>query len=110
MNSPHVVKVVCDSLGRAMFFSRSCIPYPQGEIKNSIYKHVGIYAYSNSALKKIVLLPPCDLEKAEKLEQLRFLYGGLSVRVHETEWQIVGVDTQRDLSMAAKLVESVQVC
>jgi 3-deoxy-manno-octulosonate cytidylyltransferase (CMP-KDO synthetase) len=97
--SPHVVKVVCDQEGRALYFSRSCIPSSQKEV----YKHVGLYAYTDAALGKIKHLPPCELERQERLEQLRFLFYGLQVHVHETDQEIFGIDTKEELAIAEKM-------
>ncbi len=99
--SPHVVKVVCDNEGFAFYFSRSPIPY-YAERNEQIYtkkyyKHLGIYAYTNNALKKIATMPPSPLEQAERLEQLRFLYYKLSIKVHETLHETIGIDTPQDL-------------
>lgn len=96
IHSPHVVKVVCDHKGKALYFSRSQVPYNGKQI----FKHVGIYAYSNAALKKISSLTLCPLEEAERLEQLRFLYNGLSIQVHETSEEIFGIDTPEQLAVA----------
>jgi len=97
--SPHVVKVVCDERGRALYFSRSCIPSDQ----KNIYKHIGLYAYTDSALSKIAQLPPCALEKQERLEQLRFLYNGMQIQVHETDQEIFGIDTKEELAIAERM-------
>lgn len=102
--SPHVVKVVCDQRGRALYFSRSPIPcYRDRGGDEKFYKHVGIYAFSSSALEEIAGLSRCPLEEAEKLEQLRFLYHGLPIRVHPTEEEIQGIDTHADLLLAQSL-------
>ncbi|NGX39828.1 MAG: 3-deoxy-manno-octulosonate cytidylyltransferase [Chlamydiae bacterium] len=99
--SPDVVKVVCDQKGNALYFSRSPIPHLLREAK--VYKHVGLYGYSSSALEKIGSLTPTEIEKAESLEQLRFLYHGLSIRVHETSQNVLGVDTEEELLLAKGL-------
>lgn len=98
IQSPHVVKVVCDEAGRALYFSRCPIPH-NGK---KFFKHVGLYAYSDRALQKISSLTPCPLEEAEKLEQLRFLYNGLSIQVHETSQEIIGIDTPEQLLYCAR--------
>ncbi|MBS0630239.1 MAG: 3-deoxy-manno-octulosonate cytidylyltransferase [Verrucomicrobia bacterium] len=97
--NPNVVKVVCDAEGRALYFSRS--PIPHGGKK--FFKHVGIYAYSEEALQKIARLTPCALEREERLEQLRFLYHGLTIQVHETDEEIIGIDTFEQLRVAEQL-------
>jgi 3-deoxy-manno-octulosonate cytidylyltransferase (CMP-KDO synthetase) len=105
--SADVSKVVCDARGRAMYFSRSCIPFYRRMIpgKEKIYfKHVGLYAYSDSGLKKISELPPSDLEVIEQLEQLRFIYNGLWVQVHETQHETLEIDLPEHLAKAEEVV------
>ncbi|NGX37485.1 MAG: 3-deoxy-manno-octulosonate cytidylyltransferase [Chlamydiae bacterium] len=99
ITSQNVVKVVCDQSKRALYFSRN--PIPANE--KNIYKHIGIYAYSADALKRIASLEPSPLEKAEKLEQLRFLDNGMSIHVHETYQEIFGIDTKEELALAESL-------
>ncbi|NGX47885.1 MAG: 3-deoxy-manno-octulosonate cytidylyltransferase [Chlamydiae bacterium] len=99
IESPHIVKVVCDAKGHALYFSRSCIPSD----KKNLYKHIGIYAYTDAALRKISSLSPCPLEQQESLEQLRFLYHGMQIQVHETTQEIIGIDTQEELAIAEKM-------
>lgn len=97
-NSPHVVKVVTDHLGRALYFSRALIPHSRdGDQSINYYKHIGLYAYSTDALKKIASLTPSFLEEQEKLEQLRFLENGLSIQVHETNKESIGIDLKEHL-------------
>lgn len=105
--SSKFAKVVCDDNGYALYFSRSMIPAVRDEqnleaiIKQQIhYKHVGLYAYTTQALKKIALAPACILEDAEKLEQLRFLYCGLRIKMHKTDQEVIGIDTPEDLARA----------
>jgi 3-deoxy-manno-octulosonate cytidylyltransferase (CMP-KDO synthetase) len=93
--NPHVAKVVCDIYGRALYFSRSTIPFVRDadmDGKVTYYKHVGIYAYTKQSLLKIGALPQAEMEQAEQLEQLRFLYNGLIVRAHETQLEAFGID------------------
>ncbi|MDN3507058.1 MAG: 3-deoxy-manno-octulosonate cytidylyltransferase [Simkaniaceae bacterium] len=97
--SPHVVKVVTDEKGRALYFSRSCIPSDQ----KNVYKHIGLYAYTDKALYTIGKLEPCALEKQESLEQLRFLYHGMQIQVHETSQEIFGIDTKEELAIAERM-------
>ncbi|MBM3191524.1 MAG: 3-deoxy-manno-octulosonate cytidylyltransferase [Chlamydiae bacterium] len=96
---PHVVKVVVDHKEEALFFSRSPIPYRR-EGERAAYKHLGIYAFSDAALRKIATLAPCELEKSESLEQLRWLYHGMRLRVHTTEEQSLGIDLAEHLVQA----------
>jgi 3-deoxy-manno-octulosonate cytidylyltransferase (CMP-KDO synthetase) len=95
---PNNVKVVTDEDGRALYFSRFAIPYDRdgtGGIR--YYKHIGLYAYTRSALSRFHRLPQSSLEISEKLEQLRFLQNGIPVGVAETGHDTVGVDTEADL-------------
>lgn len=101
---PNKVKVVADSSGRALYFSRSPIPYDrdaQGGV--AYFKHLGFYAYSASALAKFRELRPGPLERAEKLEQLRFLEHGIDIMVVETQKDTLGVDTEEDLRAVNEL-------
>ena len=101
MINPNVVKVVMDSLGNALYFSRAPIPYPRDELhKNKIqaHRHIGIYAYRVGFLKKYAQLSATELEKIESLEQLRVLYHGYNIGVVISEnAPASGVDTQVDL-------------
>jgi len=101
--SPHVTKVVTDSEGRALYFSRSLIPHyrdhqPEGE--RVFYKHIGIYAFTYEAVLRIAQLHLCPIEEAEQLEQLRWLYNGLRIRVHETQKEAIGIDLPEHLATA----------
>jgi 3-deoxy-manno-octulosonate cytidylyltransferase (CMP-KDO synthetase) len=98
--SPNVSKVVCDAQGFALYFSRHAIPYYRDTPKNEYYKHIGLYAFSREALQKIAQLKPCALEEAEQLEQLRFLYHRLRIRVHETDREVMGIDLPEHLDKA----------
>lgn len=105
IDDPNVVKVVTDSKGRALYFSRSPIPYDRDGLEDiTYYKHIGIYAYRNEALKEISTLTPSPLERAEGLEQLRFLENGLSIQVHETIRETVGIDVPEDLARAMERI------
>lgn len=104
-SSPNVPKVVRDLEGHALYFSRSLIPYFRDDPKEKIYyKHIGIYAFSDTVLRKISLLTPSFLERAEKLEQLRFLEHGFKIKVNETSHEIFGIDTPEDLDKAQLLL------
>ena len=101
--NPHIAKVVCDHAGFALYFSRSEIPFYRDTdafSKKTFYKHVGLYAYTREALSKISTLLPCEIEQAEQLEQLRFLYNNLRLRVHETEYEVFGIDLPEHLARA----------
>lgn len=100
INDPHVVKVVVDKNNFAMYFSRSAIPcYPENsEIKELVYyKHIGLYGYTKDFLFIYKNLPISRLEKAERLEQLRVLEEGYKIKVIETKYETIGVDTAQDL-------------
>lgn len=98
----NIVKVIADNEGFALYFSRGILPHvrnAEGDLTASVefYKHIGIYGYRTSALEKIVQLPPSSLEKAEKLEQLRWLQNGYKIKVAETKQESVSVDRPEDL-------------
>lgn len=109
--SPDVVKCVVDQKGYALYFSRSPIPtlLKLDTDKNFFYKHIGIYAYNKDFLFTFKKLPKSYLEKNEKLEQLRALEAGYRIRVIETPYETVGVDTPEDLEMARMLIEKESV-
>ena len=96
--NPAAVKVVASLDGHALYFSRSLIPYPRNpDPAVKYFKHIGVYAYRREFLLRFAELPPTPLEKAESLEQLRALEHGFRIRVVETPFQPVGVDTPEDL-------------
>jgi len=100
VSDPHVVKVVVDKDNFALYFSRAPIPYlaAGSQIDQvSYYKHIGLYAYTKDFLFTYKNLPVSNLEKAEKLEQLRVLAEGFRIKVIETKFDTVGVDTPEDL-------------
>jgi 3-deoxy-manno-octulosonate cytidylyltransferase (CMP-KDO synthetase) len=103
--NPNAVKVVCDATGRALYFSRSVIPYDRdakGDVR--YFKHLGFYAYRRDALELFHRLPPSRLEQAERLEQLRFLENGVSIHVADAPAATVGVDTEDDLRRVEEIV------
>ena len=97
--NPNVVKVVTNLAGDAIYFSRCAIPYERDGRSNTLlyFKHVGLYVYRSDLLRRYPDLPVGPLEKAERLEQLRALENGYKIRVVETEYESVGVDTPEDL-------------
>lgn len=95
--NPNVVKVVTDRFGKALYFSRSPIPYDRDGKGVPIFKHIGLYAYTKKALLNIKKLPITPLSEIEKLEQLTFLENGLSIHVYSTEHESTGIDTPEDL-------------
>ena len=95
---PNAVKVVTDSDGFALYFSRATIPYDRDRSGRArYYKHLGFYAYTADALRRFRSLPPSPLEQLEQLEQLRFLENGIPIMVVETTEDTIGVDTEEDL-------------
>ncbi len=104
INNPNNVKVVVDSVDFAMYFSRSPIPFPR-EVKTAkYYKHIGIYAFRKEILLKVTQLPMTILEQTEKLEQLRFLENGVTIKMVKTTQQPIGIDTPEDLNKARKML------
>ncbi|MCX5816382.1 MAG: 3-deoxy-manno-octulosonate cytidylyltransferase [Proteobacteria bacterium] len=122
--NPNTVKVVLDKSGFALYFSRSPIPYLRGQgfkgprvqgaeqtapnsklrTPNSIYKHIGIYAFSRSFLEKYVAMEKGILEEAESLEQLRVLENGYKIKVLLTDYNGFGIDTEEDLKRAQSAI------
>jgi 3-deoxy-manno-octulosonate cytidylyltransferase (CMP-KDO synthetase) len=100
IKNPNAVKVVCDTKGKALYFSRSVVPYDRDGLDNiTYYRHIGVYAFRRETVLRFVSLPMGLLEQAEKLEQLRALEHGIPIRMVETEYQGIGVDTPEDLKM-----------
>lgn len=123
--SPNVVKVVTDAHGNALYFSRSPLPFFRDKWKDLkdesfcsgkllCYKHVGLYVYRRDFLLRFAAMPPSFLETSEKLEQLRAIEAGVRIRVVETEFESIGVDTPDDLAKAQeryrKLLEISSFC
>jgi len=108
VGDPNRVKVVCDNRGRALYFSRSVIPYPRAEEKaEALWRlHLGVYAYRPEGLRRFVGLQPSALESAECLEQLRALENGLQIVVIEAPQESWGVDTPEDLKWVEKLMRA----
>jgi len=105
--NPNIVKVVTTNDLKALYFSRSIIPYPRNKKDNTIYyKHLGIYGYRTEVLKNLVQLSPGMLETTESLEQLRWLEAGFTIRVAETEFETISIDTPEDLSLVEKMMKS----
>ena len=110
VENPNSPKIVTDNRGFALYFSRSPIPYVRGIDRNlwleayPFLKHLGIYAYRREVLREVTQLPQGRLEKAESLEQLRWLQNGYRIRVGETEVETVGIDTPEDLQRAEEFL------
>ncbi len=111
LTNPNVVKVLRDNLGRAVYFSRSPLPYVRDEPRAdkwlehaSYWRHVGIYGYSAKALARYGSLPVSAMETCEMLEQLRFIAAGYRFEIVETEYKSIGIDTPDDLKNAEKYI------
>jgi 3-deoxy-manno-octulosonate cytidylyltransferase (CMP-KDO synthetase) len=102
---PNVVKVAVDAKGRALYFSRSPIPFPrESEVPLPFLKHLGFYAYRRKFLAQFTGLPHGKLEMVEKLEQLRALEHGHGIRVALSPFDSVSVDTPEDLQGVIRLL------
>jgi len=110
LNDPNAVKVVVNAEGFALYFSRAPIPFSRDAGTDSLAAetaliHHGIYAYRCADLRRMVAAPPADIERAERLEQLRALYLGMSIKVGIPDAPPgPGVDTEQDLDRVARLV------
>lgn len=111
LENPNSPKVIFDQNHRAIYFSRSVIPYLRGTEKgdewlehHTYYKHIGIYAYRGRSLREITRLPQTTLEKAESLEQLRWIENNYHIEVGITEIETIGIDTPEDLSRAEQFL------
>jgi 3-deoxy-manno-octulosonate cytidylyltransferase (CMP-KDO synthetase) len=103
--NPNAVKVVTAADGRALYFSRSTIPYDRDESGFAGYrKHLGLYAYRKAALEQFAALAPSPLERIERLEQLRLLENGISIYVGEAAGDTIGVDTEDDLQRVDQIL------
>ena len=100
-DNPNLVKVVCNKMNDALYFSRSVIPYRRNkQVEEKIFKHIGVYAYRKDTLLNFTKWPMGNLERLELLEQLRYLENGVSIRMVETNESSVGIDTPEDLDKA----------
>ena len=110
VENPNSPKIVTDNRGFALYFSRSVIPYIRGKERDSWFgeypflKHLGVYAYRREVLAEVTKLPMSSLEKAESLEQLRWLQNGYRIRVGLTDIETVGIDTPEDLTRAEEFL------
>lgn len=111
LENPNSPKVVLDSRSRALYFSRSVIPYLRGVDRaewlrrHTYYKHIGIYAFRTEVLREVTSLPQSPLELAESLEQLRWLENGYRIGVGVTNFDTVGIDTPEDLERAERFLK-----
>lgn len=113
VENPNSPKIVVDNRGFALYFSRSVIPFVRGVDRKEwlsqypFLKHLGLYAYRTEVLREVTRLPQSSLEKAESLEQLRWLQNGYRIRVGLTDQETVGIDTPEDLEKAEKYLSSI---
>ncbi len=108
-NDTSVVKVVRDARGRALYFSRSLIPYPRHRTATfEVFEHIGLYAYTRNCLMRLAQLPPTSLEQIEGLEQLRALENGILIQAVETKYQgeLLSVDTPEDLERVRAILSN----
>ena len=106
-DNPNAVKVVSNLDGKALYFSRATIPFDRDASGHvGYYKHLGFYAYRKPALDAFVTWPESELERSERLEQLRFLDHGVEIHVAETPYDTVGVDTEEDLRRVEEILRN----
>lgn len=106
--NPNMVKVVTNKNGKALYFSRSVIPYQRDDNTTANYfLHIGVYAFKKDALMAFTQWPQSALEKTEKLEQLRFLENGVDIYMAETTYKNIAIDTPEDLLAAKKILDNV---
>lgn len=112
IENPNSPKVVTDSNGYALYFSRSVIPYFRGVERSewpahhTFLKHIGLYAYRVDVLKQITSMPMGELETCESLEQLRWLQAGYRIKVGQTDIETIGIDTPEDLARAEEFLKT----
>lgn len=105
IENPNNVKVITDKNDYALYFSRAVIPYPRKENMEAYYKHIGIYAYNNDFVQEYAKMSSTILEESESLEQLRVLENGYKIKVLETRYEPIGVDTQENLDKVINYIE-----
>ena len=103
-DSTDAVKVVISKSGKALYFSRSFIPYHRDIPPQKVYRHIGMYAFRKEALKKFVELGPSSLERTEKLEQLRLLENDIPIQVVVTTGQCVDVNRPEDIGVVQQIL------
>lgn len=106
IQNPNCVKVVCDKNNRALYFSRAAIPFSRDEnISHFAYQHIGIYGFTKETLLHFTSLPPSNLEKIEKLENLRMLENNIDIYLAEVDAVGISIDTKEDFEEAKKHIE-----
>ena len=114
LENPNSPKVVLDAQSRAVYFSRAVIPFLRGVpreewlSRHTFYKHIGLYAFRTEVLRAVTALPPSTLERAESLEQLRWLENGYRIGVAVTDCETVGIDTPEDLAKAERFLQTLK--
>ncbi len=104
----NAVKIVCNAQNEAIYFSRHPIPYQSNKealTPNANLKHIGLYAYSRSFLESYCSQPPCDIEKLERLEQLRALYMGAKIKVVYVQYESHCIDVPSDIQIVEKTLQ-----
>lgn len=105
LERPSIIKATVDRHFRALYFSRSVIPFLRNQDSSPVfYKHIGIYGYRSDILREIVQLPPSPLELAESLEQLRWLENGYRIHTAVTEHESIAIDVQEDLDKVRQML------
>lgn len=113
LEDPNLVKLVKSPSGKALYFSRSLIPYVRGAERkdwsaiHQFYTHIGVYGYRTDVLRAVTELGQTPLEKCESLEQLRWLENGYSIKVADSESENIGIDTPDDLANAEKYLRNI---
>lgn len=105
IENPNNVKIITDKNDFAIYFSRSVIPYPRNKQNINYYKHIGIYAYKRDFVIEYSNMPSTILEETESLEQLRVLENGYKIKVLESSYSLIGVDTIENLEAVRKYIE-----
>ncbi len=107
LQNPNIVKVIADLNGKACYFSRAPIPYQRAEASTEtvLFKHIGLYGFTLSALRSIKEMTPHPVEQMERLEQLRWLLNGLPIFIHQTNYQAIGVDTHEQAIAVEKIIK-----
>lgn len=105
IENPNFVKVITDKNNYAIYFSRSVIPYPRNKNLDNYFKHVGIYGYKRDFVLEYSKMESTPLENSESLEQLRVLENGYKIKVLETPYEIIGVDTAEELDKVKKYIK-----
>ena len=106
--NPNQVKVVCNKMGDALYFSRALIPFKRNLLAESmVFRHIGVYAYRKQTLLEFTNWPAGVLEQTEMLEQLRYLENGIRIRMIETSTSSIGIDTPEDLEVAREYFRTI---